>query len=58
MLRTNPDSAETTRIKKKLISPPLGICVMIYGSKNMNSEMIESGINIPTKIAAAKMIYL
>jgi hypothetical protein len=31
---------------------------MIYGSKNMNSEMIESGINIPTKIAAAKMIYL
>jgi hypothetical protein len=31
---------------------------MIYGSRNINSETIDSGINIPTKIIDAKMIYL
>ncbi len=54
---TNPDNTDNITIKENPNSVPGGICPTTYGSKKIYSEIIESGISIPTKIAAASTMY-
>ena len=55
---TSADNADTTTISTKPNSEPTGRWATTYGSKNMYSEIIESGINNPINIATAKAMYL
>ena len=50
--------AESITIKENPNSVPLGRWEIRYGSRKIYSDIIKRGINIPTKIAAAKMMYL
>lgn len=55
---TSADNADTAIISARPNSEPSGRWATTYGSKNMYSEIIESGINNPINIAIAKATYL
>lgn len=55
---TSADNTDTATISTRPNSDPSGRWATTYGSKNMYSEIIESGINNPINIATANATYL
>lgn len=55
--RTIAAKAETIRTSEKLSSLPSAIYPIRYGDRKINSDIINNGINNPTKIIPQRMTY-